>query len=116
MTRSSDRGSSSSAPVSTGAISSLTAATARCTLRPRYRVGSPSRRTNASCAPTEVPVGAAPRPTWPVSVVISTSTSGRALQSSSWRATTEAIRTIDLPDPVEAYRERQPKTNPLRAR
>jgi hypothetical protein len=32
-------------------------------------------------------------------VVISTSTNGRALQSSTWRATTEAIRIKDLPVP-----------------
>jgi hypothetical protein len=32
-------------------------------------------------------------------VVISTSTNGRALQSSTWRATTDAIRIKGLPVP-----------------
>jgi hypothetical protein len=67
-TRSGVRGSSSSAPNRTGAISSVTAATARCTLSPFYSARFPSRSTNASCTPTELPVGDAPRPTWPVSV------------------------------------------------
>jgi hypothetical protein len=44
-----------------------------------------------------VPVGDAPRPTWPVSVVISTSTNGRALQSNSRRATTDATLISKLP-------------------
>ena len=48
---------------------------------------------------TEIPVGEAPRPIWPVSVVISTSTNGRVLQSSTWRPTTDAIRIKGLPVP-----------------
>lgn len=51
------------------------------------------------CTPTEIPVGEAPRPIWPVSVVISTSTNGRVLQSSTWRPTTDAIRIKGLPVP-----------------
>jgi hypothetical protein len=43
------RGPSSSAPTRTGAISSVTATTARCTLSPLYSAGFPSRSTNASC-------------------------------------------------------------------
>src|SRR6516225_3236968 len=83
-------------PINSGPIIFTAFATALCTLRPLYVDGLPSRRTNDSCMPTDVPVGAAPSPIAPDSVMISTSTAGRHLQSMICCARIDAIKSCTL--------------------
>ena len=82
--------SAASMPLIAALISPLTAPTAPCTPRPRYRA-SPSRRSTASCDPVLAPDGTAARPKPPPASTTSASTVGFPRESRISRARIETI-------------------------
>ena len=78
--------SSTSHPLRTGAILSLTLATAFLTPLPPNRPLFPSRNSHASCSPVLAPLGTAARPSVPLSRRTSTSTVGLPRESKISRA------------------------------
>ncbi len=83
--------SEASSPSSSGAIRSVTLATAVSTPLPPKRDLSPSRSSTASCAPVEAPLGTAARPTEPSSRTTSTSMVGLPRESRISRASMKSI-------------------------
>ena len=73
-------------PISSGAIISLTFETALRTPFPKYRFGSPSLSSIASCSPVDAPDGTEAIPVTPLSNVTSASTVGVPRESSISRA------------------------------
>src|SRR5205823_4514913 len=78
--------SNASHPLSTGAIFSLTLATAFLTPFPPNRFLFPSRNSHASCSPVLAPLGIAARPSAPLSSRTSTSMVGLPRESKISRA------------------------------